>query len=229
MKDTNNNFHFRSMRRMKADDLDYHHFTTSKSVYDIFKAGGLVETGAHGQRQGVGFHWELQMFEQGGMTPMEVLYTGTMGNFLFLCFFIFILLLFIFLFSVLFFHSPFVLLLTFLFKGFFYLSFFLSLLVFFSLSFLFFFFCLFSSFSLSAGAKALGFDKYLGSLTGGKLADLVVYDSATSPLASIGNSASPKMVSKAGRLWDAASMAQLLPVAKPLPPGPQLNIPIRGQ
>lgn len=54
----------RSMQRMKAHDNDYHHFTVSKSVKDVSDNGGLVELGAHGQRQGIGFHWEIWLFSQ---------------------------------------------------------------------------------------------------------------------------------------------------------------------
>ena len=33
----------------------------------------LVQLGAHGQREGLGAHWEMWMFVQGGMTPREAL------------------------------------------------------------------------------------------------------------------------------------------------------------
>ena len=42
----------RSLRREKAQaPWDYHHFSTAKSVAAVFNAGGLVQTGAHGQQQ----------------------------------------------------------------------------------------------------------------------------------------------------------------------------------
>jgi imidazolonepropionase-like amidohydrolase len=40
-------------------------------------AGVLVQLGAHGQREGLAAHWELWMFEQGGMTPHEALRAAT--------------------------------------------------------------------------------------------------------------------------------------------------------
>jgi len=30
--------------------------------------------------QGIGFHWEMLMMEQGGLNPYQVLYTATMGK-----------------------------------------------------------------------------------------------------------------------------------------------------
>ncbi|MCA9489061.1 MAG: amidohydrolase family protein, partial [Myxococcales bacterium] len=38
-----------------------------------------VNTGAHGQMAGLGEHWELWMFVQGGMTPHEALRAATMS------------------------------------------------------------------------------------------------------------------------------------------------------
>ncbi len=37
-----------------------------------------VQLGAHGQREGLAAHWELWMFVQGGMTPMEALRAATL-------------------------------------------------------------------------------------------------------------------------------------------------------
>ena len=37
----------------------------------------LVNTGAHGQREGLGLHWELWMLVQGGLTPHEALRCAT--------------------------------------------------------------------------------------------------------------------------------------------------------
>ena len=66
-----------SMRRVKSDTRDYHHFRTSESVTALSAEGVRVQPGAHGQRQGIGFHWELWMLEQGGMTPYDVLKAAT--------------------------------------------------------------------------------------------------------------------------------------------------------
>lgn len=67
----------RSVQRPKLEDSDYHHFTISRSVKAVHDKGGLVQTGAHGQRQGLGFHWELWSFSQGGMSNYDVLKAGT--------------------------------------------------------------------------------------------------------------------------------------------------------
>lgn len=68
----------RSRRRiMAAGDDDFNHVLIARAVKDIADAGGLVHLGAHGQMQGLAAHWELWMFEHGGMSPMEALAAGT--------------------------------------------------------------------------------------------------------------------------------------------------------
>jgi len=54
----------RSVQRPKAEAQDYHHFATAKSVNAIHNKGGLTLAGAHGQRQGIGLHWEMWMLSQ---------------------------------------------------------------------------------------------------------------------------------------------------------------------
>jgi len=39
-----------------------------------------VNSGAHGQLQGLGLHWEMWMLAQGGMTPHEALRTVTING-----------------------------------------------------------------------------------------------------------------------------------------------------
>ena len=58
-----------------------------------------------------------------------------------------------------------------------------------------------------AGAEYLGLDEDLGSLEAGKLADLLVLGS--DPLADIRNSETIEAVMLNGRLFDAATLAQL--------------------
>jgi imidazolonepropionase-like amidohydrolase len=79
--------------------------------------------------------------------------------------------------------------------------------------------------SVTAGARALGLDKSVGSLEAGKLADLVFFDAASSPLTNTSFARDVKYVMLDGRLYDAQTMDQILPVARPLPPGPVLNTP----
>jgi len=49
----------------------------AKSAGDVFKAGGKVGVGAHGQRQGKGFHWEMWNLAA-GMSNHEVLRAATL-------------------------------------------------------------------------------------------------------------------------------------------------------
>jgi len=70
----------RSRRRSLAPDGDYNHIEIAKSVKRLNDAGLNVQLGAHGQLQGLGPHWELWMFEQGGMTPHQALKCATING-----------------------------------------------------------------------------------------------------------------------------------------------------
>ena len=91
--------------RMTAPDDECNHFNVAEEAAKLHRAGVGVQLGAHGQREGLGAHWEMWMLAQGGMTPLEALRCATLG-----------------------------------------------------------------------GARYLGFDKDIGSLEPGKLADLIVLD-----------------------------------------------------
>jgi len=65
---------------MKSPDEDYHQFATSAAVRRVAEAGGIVEAGAHGQMQGIGMHWEMQMFKEGNMTGYQALQAGTIST-----------------------------------------------------------------------------------------------------------------------------------------------------
>jgi len=67
----------RSMRRPKAPDHHYNHVSNAKVAKELRDLGVKSNIGAHGQREGLGAHWEIWMFEQGGMTPLEALRTAT--------------------------------------------------------------------------------------------------------------------------------------------------------
>jgi imidazolonepropionase-like amidohydrolase len=63
---------------MVTDPADWHHLDVAASAKKIVDAGGRVCLGGHGQMQGLGPHWELWAFVQGGMTPMQALRVGTL-------------------------------------------------------------------------------------------------------------------------------------------------------
>ena len=73
-------------------------------------------------------------------------------------------------------------------------------------------------------ADGLGLQN-LGKLAPGYLADIIVYPPTASPLDNIFNTEKVQYVYKDGRLFNAASMDQLLPVTQPLPKGPILDFP----
>lgn len=131
----------RSVRRETAPEEDYNILRVARTATQLSRAGVNTMIGAHGQREGLGAHWEMWMFVLGGMTPMEALRTATINP-----------------------------------------------------------------------ARNFGVDKDLGSLEPGKLADLVVIDG--NPLADIRQSDRVVQVMQNGRLYDAATMNQVAPVAK---------------
>ena len=69
----------RARRRQMASVDDYNHILISRGAKQLQDAGTLVNSGAHGQIHGIGMHWELWMMQQGGMTNMEALKTGTIN------------------------------------------------------------------------------------------------------------------------------------------------------
>ena len=131
----------RAVRRETAPEEDFNILRVARTATALSRAGVNTSIGAHGQREGLGAHWEMWMFVLGGMTPMEALRTATINP-----------------------------------------------------------------------ARNFGFDKDLGSIEPGKLADLVVIDG--NPLADIRQSDRIAQVMQNGRLFDAATLNQVAPVAK---------------
>lgn len=131
----------RSVRRETAPEEDFNIIRVARTATALSRAGVNTSIGAHGQREGLGTHWEMWMFVLGGMTPMEALRTATINP-----------------------------------------------------------------------ARNFGFDKDLGSIEPGKLADLVVIDG--NPLADIRQSDRIAQVMQNGRLFDAMTMNQVAPVAQ---------------
>ncbi len=69
----------KSVRREKAPQNHYNHFNNARVAKRLHDAGVEVVAGAHGQREGLAQHWEIWMFAQGGMTPLEALATATIN------------------------------------------------------------------------------------------------------------------------------------------------------
>jgi imidazolonepropionase-like amidohydrolase len=70
----------RARRRVLASRGDWNHIRIAKLCKQLADAGVEVHLGAHGQREGLAAHWELWMFAQGGMTPLQTLRAGTLAG-----------------------------------------------------------------------------------------------------------------------------------------------------
>lgn len=70
----------RSVRRGMAPEADYNHFNNARVATELAKLGVEVHIGAHGQREGLGAHWEMWMLAQGGMKPMDILKAATISG-----------------------------------------------------------------------------------------------------------------------------------------------------
>jgi imidazolonepropionase-like amidohydrolase len=57
---------------------DWNHIEIARLAKQLLDAGVEINMGAHGQREGLGAHWELWMLAQGGMTPHEALRAATL-------------------------------------------------------------------------------------------------------------------------------------------------------
>jgi Tol biopolymer transport system component/imidazolonepropionase-like amidohydrolase len=66
------------IRSVMATDEDWHHLDVAAGAKAVMEAGARVNLGGHGQMQGLGPHWELWAFVQGGMTPHQALRVGTL-------------------------------------------------------------------------------------------------------------------------------------------------------
>lgn len=69
----------RSMRRTKAPESHYNHVSVAHVAKELADMGVQSNIGAHGQREGLGAHWEIWMFAQGGMSPLQALQTATIN------------------------------------------------------------------------------------------------------------------------------------------------------
>lgn len=134
----------RTLRRGSwVHDKEYATTRVAEQAMKIVDAGGQVGIGAHGQLQGLGYHWELWSVASGG-SNFNALRSATL-----------------------------------------------------------------------MGAEMIGLDQDLGSITPGKLADLVVLNS--NPLDDIRNSADIQYVMKGGALYEGDTLNQVWPTQKALP------------
>ena len=67
----------RARRRSKAPMEDYNHIRQARIAKKLVDLGEGVQTGGHGQLNGLCTHWELWSFVQGGMSPMDALRCAT--------------------------------------------------------------------------------------------------------------------------------------------------------
>jgi imidazolonepropionase-like amidohydrolase len=49
-------------------------------AHELNDRGVSVQTGAHGQREDLGLHWEIWMMVQGGMSPQQALRAATLNG-----------------------------------------------------------------------------------------------------------------------------------------------------
>ncbi|HEY0789194.1 MAG TPA: amidohydrolase family protein, partial [Thermoanaerobaculia bacterium] len=68
----------RSRRRTMVPEGEFNHIHIAETAKQLADRGLHVQLGAHGQREGLGAHWELWMFAQGGMTPLQALRAATL-------------------------------------------------------------------------------------------------------------------------------------------------------
>jgi Tol biopolymer transport system component/imidazolonepropionase-like amidohydrolase len=70
----------RARRPVTAPDNEWNHIAVAEEAAKLHRAGVGVQIGAHGQREGLGAHWEIWSLVQGGMTPHEALWCASMGG-----------------------------------------------------------------------------------------------------------------------------------------------------
>ena len=71
----------RSRYRTMLPEEEYEngHILISKQLKKLSDAGVKVNSGAHGQLNGLGYHWEIWMMQQGGMSNFDALKTATIN------------------------------------------------------------------------------------------------------------------------------------------------------
>ncbi len=69
---------------LPQEEYDNGHILVSQSCNKLQKNGVNINLGSHGQLQGLGAHWELWMFVQGGMTHHQALKAATINGAIYL-------------------------------------------------------------------------------------------------------------------------------------------------
>jgi imidazolonepropionase-like amidohydrolase/Tol biopolymer transport system component len=70
----------RSIRRETAPEEDFNVIKVARTATGLQRAGVPVNIGAHGQREGLGAHWEMWTLVMGGMTPLEAIRSATING-----------------------------------------------------------------------------------------------------------------------------------------------------
>ncbi|MEO7916826.1 MAG: amidohydrolase family protein [Dokdonella sp.] len=70
----------RAIRRDTAPDWDYHHIEVAKAAKKLRDVGVKIQTGGHGQMQGLSLNWEMWLLTQGGFTNFEALRAATIDG-----------------------------------------------------------------------------------------------------------------------------------------------------
>jgi hypothetical protein len=68
-----------SVRRIMAPEDEFRDDDAAAAAKQLLDRGINVNIGAHGQREGLGSHWEIWSFARGGFSPMEALSTATIN------------------------------------------------------------------------------------------------------------------------------------------------------
>ena len=68
----------RARRPAKAPHHEWNHIDVARFAKRLIDAGGYVQIGGHGQREGLGSHWEIWALAQGGFTAHEALRSATL-------------------------------------------------------------------------------------------------------------------------------------------------------
>jgi imidazolonepropionase-like amidohydrolase/Tol biopolymer transport system component len=70
----------RARRPVTAPADEWNHIAIAREATRLSEQGVSISIGAHGQREGLGAHWELWSLQQGGMSPHDALRAGTLNG-----------------------------------------------------------------------------------------------------------------------------------------------------